>query len=168
MPTISRAKRQKARQKRTNSLLKRQARALATTLQQAGQQANQSFATLALVLSHLGGEVSIPKAVIEDVQPRMRDLQYAVQPTEDGVRVYLSTVKADGVVDAASLPAESLEEMKDRMQRAHNGEVPALPSAGSVTEQLRRDREARQAFDADTFDADIVPVDPTIAAGDPA
>jgi hypothetical protein len=148
MPTISRAKRQKARLKRSRSLLARGLRETAFA-------ANRNFSTVMMLLAQAGGEVTIKASTVQSVVANIAKIQYAVQQLDEGQGFRIYTVVQDAVptVDAATLPAESLDEMKARMNAAHN-EVPEAPE-GATARALRLEREA-------------APVDPTVDAGDPA
>jgi uncharacterized protein YhaN len=143
MPTRSRNERTKARQKRTNSLLKR-------ALKQSAFEANKNFGAVMILLEAAGGEVIVPDDVVRGVIPQLQTSRWQTEQIEGAVKFTLvKTVKAE------DLPAESLDEMKARMQAAHNtDEVPTyVPPANSLTAQLA---------------SDPTPVDPTDAAGDPA
>lgn len=126
MATRSRNARLKARTKRTNSLLKR-------ALRDAAFNSNKHFSTILLLLAQQGGEMLISTDTIRTTIPTVQRASYAVENTPDGARVYVVVADDVPTVDAAELPSESLQEMKERMQAAHNE-----------------------------------PVDPTVAAEDPA
>lgn len=160
MPTRSRNARTKARQKRTMSLLKR-------SLKQAAFEANKNFSTVLMLLAQAGGSIVVSQETIQSVIPTLPKASYATVNTDEGVRVYVVTRETDepvATVDASVLPTESLDEMKARMDAAHNPR--------SVTSQLAAERTAREANTEDAIavetEADPTPVDPTIAAGDPA
>ena len=154
MPTISRAKRYKARLRRSASLLKR-------ALRESAFSSNKNFSTLAIVLAQLGGELTVTQETIQSVVAKINSVQYAVEGLPDGgARIFLVEADAVPTVDAAALPAETLDEMKARMQAAHNEMMPPPAPEGATAKALRLEREAEAAA--------VLPFDPTVEAGDPA
>ena len=152
MPTISRAKRHKARLRRSASLLKR-------ALRESAFSSNKNFSTLAIVLAQLGGELTVTQETIQSVVAKINSVQYAVEGLPDGgARIFLVEADAVPTVDAAALPTETLDEMKARMNAAHNDVPEALE--GATAKALRLEREAEAAA--------VLPFDPTVEAGDPA
>jgi hypothetical protein len=153
MPTASRNARKKARAKRTMSLTKR-------ALREAAFAANRNHSVIMMLLDQAGGEIRIAKATMDRIVPRMASLQFQITPDgEEGA--IISTV-----VPQSELPTETLEQLKARMDAAHN----ELLSATVVTDaslpewQNQKGVEAALAREKDQ----PLPLDPTDAAMDPA
>ena len=103
MPTISRAQRQKARRKRTNSLLKREVRTLS-------QNAAKSFAMLLAVLAQAGGEVTVVQGTLDQVLPNLATLGYEVvkgqAPNEHIIRMVTQAPALSAAMETASKAAD--------------------------------------------------------------
>ncbi len=159
MPTRSRNARTKARQKRSMSLLKR-------GYKEAAFAANRNHATILMLLAQAGGDVFIPEETLQTLPGMIAKVQYQIDPVDEMLQdVNGDAIRRKGViirtvVPASELSVDTLAELKQRMDAAHN-------DGATVVDAIPLFVPAPNSVTA-TIGGSDAPVDPTDAAGDPA
>ena len=122
--------------------LKRQLRTMKQVAQQAAISSNRSFGTVLLLLANSGGEVTIRPDIVAQIVPLIEKLRYESKADDDGS----ITIRLVGALPQSVMP-QSFEGAIDQTNALlAEGDEP-VAAAAAVTD---------------------APVDPTIAAGDPA
>lgn len=134
----------RSRNARTKARQKRTMSLLKRSLKQAAFEANRNFSTVLMLLAQQGGEALVSSETIRSVIPTLGKASYQTEQTDAGVRIYVVANEPAAAVDEGpqTLTTEQIAELKARLD-ARGLSMPAAES----TEQ---------------------PVDPTIAAEDPA